>query len=194
VKDLHIPAANLGGAKLEDQINSALTAKFSPGHPSRYIRLDYPLAWLDPDPFTAAHIRERDAEVAVGEAMKQTGMREYYTKAQLAVGEVPDTELGRKYLNSYTPEGSWFVMGVPNIYIVGYPSGTSHGSPYNYDTHVPLAFYGFPFHPGTYREHAEPVDLAATLASLLGINPPTHCIGRVLTEAISAHRAGESQP
>jgi predicted AlkP superfamily pyrophosphatase or phosphodiesterase len=194
VKDLHIPAANLGGAKLEEQINSALTAKFSSGHPARYIRLDYPLAWLDPDPFIAAHVRERDAEVAVGEAMKQTGMRDYYTKTQLGEGEVRDTELGRKYLNSYTPEGSWFVMGVPNIYTVGYPSGTSHGSPYNYDTHVPLAFYGLPFHPGTYREHAEPVDLAATLASLLGINPPTHCIGRVLTEAISPHRAGESQP
>jgi arylsulfatase A-like enzyme len=86
-------------------------------------------------------------------------------------------------------------MGVPNIYSVGSSSGTDHASPYNYDTHVPLALYGLPFQRGTYREHAEPVDLAATLASLLGINAPTHCIGRVLTEAIAPpHRAGESQP
>ena len=53
-------------------------------------------------------------------------------------------------------------------------SGTDHASPYTYDTHVPLAFYGLPFQPGTYRSHAEPVDLAATLASLLGINAPSH--------------------
>jgi predicted AlkP superfamily pyrophosphatase or phosphodiesterase len=196
-KKLRIPAANLDTHKIEEQINSAITTKFSPGHPASYMKLDYPLAWLDPDTFTASHVRERDAELAVGEAMKQAGMREYFTKTQLAEGSVPNTEFGRKYLNSYSPEGSWFVMGVPDIFSVGGTSGTSHTSPYNYDTHVPLAFYGLPFQPGTYRQHAEPVDLAATLASLLGINPPTHCIGRVLTEAIAPpHRGapGESQP
>jgi arylsulfatase A-like enzyme len=55
----------------------------------------------------------------------------------------------------------------------------------SYDTHVPLAFYGLPFQPGTYRGQVEPVDLAATLASLLGINAPTHAVGRVLTEALA---------
>jgi arylsulfatase A-like enzyme len=62
-----------------------------------------------------------------------------------------------------------------------------------------LAFYGVPFQPGTYRTNAEPIDLVATLASLLGINAPTHAVGRVLTEALApAHRSmtptGESQP
>jgi hypothetical protein len=126
--------------------------------------------------------------VAVGEAMKQVGLRDYYTKFQLAAGEVPNTELGRKYLNSYSPEGSWFVMGVPDIYSVGSAAGTDHTSPYNYDTHVPLAIYGLPFRPGTYRESVEPIDLAPTLASLLGINAPTHSVGHVLTEAIAPRR------
>jgi len=76
------------------------------------------------------------------------------------------------------------VMGVPAPFTVGVPEGTDHTSPYSYDTHVPLAFYGLPFQPGTYRTHAEPVDLAVTFASLLGINSPTHAIGRVLTEAL----------
>ncbi len=185
VKKLHIPAANLEAAKLEAQINTAITAKFSAGHPAAYVKLDYPLAWLDEDAFAAAHVREHDAEVAVGEAMKQAGLRDYYTKSQLAAGEAPNTALGRKYLNSYSPEGSWFVMGVPDIYTVGASKGTDHASPYNYDTHVPLAFYGLPFQPGTYRTNTEPVDLAATLASLLGINAPTHSVGRVLTEALA---------
>jgi predicted AlkP superfamily pyrophosphatase or phosphodiesterase len=190
VKKLHIPSANLGAAKLEEQINTSITAKFSPGHPAAYVKLDYPLAWLDEDAFIAAHVRERDAEAAVGEAMKQAGLRDYYTKSQLAVGQVPNTALGRKYLNSYSPEGSWFVMGVPDIYTVGGSKGTDHTSPYNYDTHVPLAFYGLPFQPGTYRTNTEPVDLAATLASLLGINPPTHSVGRVLTEALAPSQPG----
>jgi hypothetical protein len=49
-----------------------------------------------------------------------------------------------------------------------------------------LALYGLPFQAGTYRTHSEPIDLAATLASLLGINAPTHSVGRVLTEALAA--------
>jgi len=206
VKKLHIPAANVDAgkpdaAKLEAQLNSALSAKFSPGHPAAYIKLDYPLAWLDQDAFAVAHLREREAEAAVGEAMKQAGLRDFYSKSQLAQGEVPDTALGRKYLNSYSPEGSWFVIGVPDIYTVGPARGTDHASPYNYDTHVPLAFYGLPFQPGTYRTQAEPVDLAATLASLLGINAPTHAVGRVLTEALApphhstnSSTSGESKP
>jgi hypothetical protein len=198
VRKLRIPAANLDAAKLEAQINQAITSKCSPGHPAAYVKLDYPLAWLDQDAFATSHMHERDAETSVGEAMKQAGLVGYYSKSQLGMGEVPNTVLGRKYLNSYSPEGSWYVMGVPDIYTVGPGKGTDHTSPYNYDTHVPLAFYGLPFQPGTYRTNTEPVDLAATLASLLGINAPTHSVGRVLTEALApAHSGatpGEVQP
>jgi hypothetical protein len=192
-KKLRIPAANLGAGKLEAQINATLTAKFSPAHPASFIKLDFPDAWLDPDAFAAAHAKEHDAETAVGEAMKQAGLlRDYFTKSQLSEGEVPDTALGKKFLNSYSPEGSWYVLGVPDPYTVGSSAGTDHASPYTYDTHVPLAFYGLPFRPGTYRTHAEPVDMAATLASLLGINAPTHAVGRVLTEALASTRYSEN--
>ena len=196
-KKLRIPAANLDAHKLEAQTNDALTARFSPGHAVNYIKLDYPVAWLDQDAFAAAHVKEHDAETATGEAMKQAGLRDYFTKSQLAEGEVPDTALGKKFLHSYTPEGGWYVMGVPEIYTVGSTRGTDHASPYTYDTHVPLAFYGLPFRTGTYRTHAEPVDLAVTLASLLGINAPTHAVGRVLTEALAQphpEKAGGAQP
>src|SRR5579871_1003357 len=190
VKKLRIPAANLDAPKLEGQINAAIVSRFAPDKSATFVRLDYPLAWLDQNAFTSLGVQERDAERAVGEAMKQAGLRGYYTKAQLAEGAVPDTPLGRKYLNSYSPEGSWYVMGIPDIYTVGPAKGTDHASPYNYDTHVPLAFYGLPFAAGTYRSSVEPIDLAVTFASLLGINAPTHATGRVLTEAL-AHRAAE---
>jgi hypothetical protein len=191
-KKVRIPAANLGAGKMEAQINQALAARFSPGHAASYIKLDYPDAWLDQEAFGSAHIKEHDAETAVGEAMKQAGWRDYFTKSQLAAGEAPNTPLGKKFLNSYSPEGGWYVLGVPDLYTVGPATGTDHASPYTYDTHVPLAFYGLPFRVGTYRTHAEPVDLAATLASLLGINAPTHSVGRVLIEALTPTRSAEN--
>jgi len=63
-------------------------------------------------------------------------------------------------------------------------SGTTHFSPWSYDRHVPLAFYGAPFQPGTYRGRVEPVDIAATFASLLGVNQPSASVGRILTESL----------
>lgn len=188
---LHIPAANVSGDKIRAQVNSGLSTRLS--HPAEYVKeFDYPVAWLNPEAFAAAKVNESDAERAVGEALKQAGLRSYYTRSQLERGDVPNTELGLKYLHSYSPLAGWYVLGVPPPYTVGFIGGTDHATPYTYDTHVPLAFYGLPFQAGTYRTHSEPVDLAPTLASLLGINAPTHSVGRVLTEMLVPARRGTS--
>jgi arylsulfatase A-like enzyme len=63
-------------------------------------------------------------------------------------------------------------------------TGTTHFTPWSYDRHVPLAFYGAPFAPGEYHGRVAPVDLAATFASLAGVNMPSASVGRVLKEAI----------
>ncbi len=63
-------------------------------------------------------------------------------------------------------------------------AGTNHFSPWSYDRHVPLAFYGTPFVPGEYHERVAPVDLAVTFAALAGVNLPSAAVGRVLTEAL----------
>ena len=196
-KKLRIPAANLDSAKLNEEINAGLTAKFSPGHAANFVKLEYPLVWLNNDAFAALHVKEKDAEAAVGESLKVPGFHGFYTKSQLAADEIPNTPLGNKYRNSYSPEGSWYVMGIPDIYTVGSAKGTDHATPYSYDTHVPLLLYGLPFQAGTYRKPSQPVDLAPTLASLLGINAPTHSVGRVLTEALAPHHMpnpAESRP
>jgi arylsulfatase A-like enzyme len=192
---LRIPAANLSAAKMRGDLNQALSARLSSGHPAEYVKsFDFPIAWLNEEAFATIKMKEEDAERVTGEALKQIGLRGFYTRSELARGEEPATETGFKYANSYSPLGGWYVMGVPVPYTVGTLNGTDHASPYTYDTHVPLAFYGFPFQPGMYRTHAEPVDLAVTLASLLGINAPTHAVGRVLTEALSPAQHLESTP
>ena len=186
---LRLPAVNIPADKMRAQVNSGLSARLS--HPAEYVKqFDYPVAWLNPEAFAAVKVNEQDAERYVGDALKQAGLRSYYTRSQLERGDAPNTELGLKYLHSYSPLAGWYVLGVPPPFAIGFVGGTDHASPYNYDTHVPLAFYGLPFQAGTYRTHAEPVDLVATLASLLGINVPTHSIGRVLTEMLAPLRRG----
>ena len=185
-KTLRLPAANLDSKALREQINSLLAKKYAK-KADYVLDLDYPVAWLNEEAFagTPAGKKESDAETDAGEAMKQAGLAGYFTKSQLARGETPATETGRRYAHSYSPEGGWYVMGIPTPFNVGSTKGTDHATPFSYDTHVPLAFYGLAFQPGIYRTHAEPVDLAVTLASLLGINAPAKATGRVLIEALA---------
>lgn len=109
-----------------------------------------------------------------------------YTREELAAGQFPMNEFGSILAHSYTTNGGWYVM----VIMAGYQmetlstSKTTHFSPWSYDRHVPLALYGGPFAPGTYHGRVGPVDIAATLASLLGINQPSASVGRILTQAI----------
>ena len=102
----------------------------------------------------------------------------------MAAGQLPATEEGRLILHSYSLNGGWYVMISPGMYELTSAKGTNHFSPYSYDRHVPLAFFGSPFVPGTYHDRVAPVDIAATFASLLRINQPSACVGHVLTEAV----------
>ncbi|HEY2471901.1 MAG TPA: alkaline phosphatase family protein [Terracidiphilus sp.] len=110
-----------------------------------------------------------------------------YTRLQMAGGQLPQTEFGRELAHSYAYHGNWFVM----LVLGGYQmedirswGGTTHFSPWSYDRHVPLAFYGAPFVPGEYHERVAPVDLATTFAAELGVNFPSAAVGHVLTEAL----------
>jgi predicted AlkP superfamily pyrophosphatase or phosphodiesterase len=110
-----------------------------------------------------------------------------YTRLQLATGQLPPSDWGRLLAHSYASHGNWYVMAVLDAYQMsgtGQFAGTTHFSPWSYDRHVPLAFSGAPFLPGEYHERVAPVDLAATLASLAGVNQPSAAVGRVLTEAL----------
>jgi predicted AlkP superfamily pyrophosphatase or phosphodiesterase len=60
----------------------------------------------------------------------------------------------------------------------------SHGSPYDYDSHVPLVFYGTGITPGRHAEFVRMVDLAPTLATLLGVTPLEPLDGVTLRAAL----------
>jgi predicted AlkP superfamily pyrophosphatase or phosphodiesterase len=108
-----------------------------------------------------------------------------YTRQELALGQLPPSEWGLLLAHSYSPNGGWYVMVIPEAFqMQTLAVGTTHFSPWSYDRHVPLGFFGAPFTPGIYHGRVEPVDLAATLASLLGLTQPSASVGKVLTQAI----------
>ena len=115
-----------------------------------------------------------------------------YTRLQLANSQLPPSDWGREIAHSYADHGNWFVMMVLDAYQMsgtGQFAGTNHFSPWSYDRHVPLAFYGAPFAPGEYHDRVAPVDLAVTFSSLAGVNRPSAAVGRVLTEALKPVRS-----
>jgi Type I phosphodiesterase / nucleotide pyrophosphatase len=191
--ELRFPAKNIDGKIVQKNINQQLASRISnkgKGSTAEFVPfITWPVAFLNEQAFKSAGVaNEADAESMVGDMLVAAGMRGYYTRVQLANGQVPHDEFGMRYSRAYSPLPGWYVQGVSPPFVVGYPTGTDHALPYTYDMHVPLAFYGLPFQPGVYRGRCEPVDMAPTLSSLLGINAPTHAIGRVLTEAL--HQPG----
>jgi predicted AlkP superfamily pyrophosphatase or phosphodiesterase len=178
---LHIPAPEVDPKEWAAKINDEIAKQT--GKPGKYV-LGFNLPILSLNVSTFADTKEADAERVAGEALLKTGALAYFTKADLATGKVAGTPMGQKFANSYSPYGPWYVLALPRPFTIPKEEGTTHFSPYSYDTHVPLAFYGAPFQPGVYREHSEPIDLAVTISSLLGITKPAAATGRVLTETL----------
>jgi hypothetical protein len=62
--------------------------------------------------------------------------------------------------------------------------GTDHGTPYSYDTHIPIVFWGMKLKPGKIARPAYTVDIAPTLARMIGVRAPKSVDGRPLREVI----------
>lgn len=203
-----IPAASFSAAAMVDELNKELNARLAPAKTLKFVLAPaLPFIQLDESAFAQVGMKEAEAEALVAKllpgaldatqedllkeppnprGLRPATVRRVYSKTQLAAGDVPATEEGRLLLNSYTTNGGWWVIMTPGLYqMSGFANGgTTHFSPYSYDRHVPLGFFGAPFVPGTYLDKTEPVDIAATFAVLLRVNRPTACVGRVVTEAI----------
>jgi len=90
----------------------------------------------------------------------------------------------RAWRLSYVPGRSGdFLFTAKRNWIVRSGSGTTHGSPYDYDQRVPVMLFGPMIRPGRYATAATPADLAPTFAALTGVKL-TRAQGRALTEAI----------
>ena len=73
------------------------------------------------------------------------------------------------------------------LFSTGINRGTTHGTPYPYDTHVPLMVYGTGIRPGTRNEAVTPQAAAAILAHGLGIAAPAKCERRCRVDSLNAN-------
>jgi hypothetical protein len=106
----------------------------------------------------------------------------------LTIGTTAPTTAGK---NGFHQVRTGDVLFVQEPYFLFGISGTSHFTPWGYDTHVPLIFYGFygaGVKAGSYARGIAVNDVAPTLASFLGIEPPSGSFGRVLPEIVPAAR------
>ena len=65
---------------------------------------------------------------------------------------------------------------------VNYQKGVTHGVAYEYDTHVPLLFYGWKIQPGSGNQPVFVNDIAPTVADWLRINAPNGASGKPVQE------------
>jgi len=110
----------------------------------------------------------------------------------MAAGRMPRNDVTRKMSNAFNLLRSGDVMIVQNpfwyLYHDAEKFAAMHGSPYTYDTHVPVIFAG-PNTKGTRLSRPiEPTDIAATIAEYLGYCPPSNCVGKPLVEVVESRR------
>jgi predicted AlkP superfamily pyrophosphatase or phosphodiesterase len=129
---------------------------------------------------------------AVLDAVRSTtGVADVYRAEELLDRPATQSAIRNAEANSYFPGRSGDLLLVPKPYWLvvssgadkGRDYGTGHGTPYNYDQHVPIFFMGWGIQSGEFLGKATPADIAPTLAALCGITLATRD-GRVLSEAL----------
>lgn len=130
-------------------------------------------------------LKEVQEAIAV-EVLNYDGVEHVYTANQMWQNEYTE---GVPHLiqNGYNQKRSGDVIVVlkPD-YVSHGGTGSTHGSPYSYDTHTPLLFYGKGIHKGSTVTRTEIPDIAATMASLLGIAFPSGVTGKPIVEVLES--------
>jgi predicted AlkP superfamily pyrophosphatase or phosphodiesterase len=122
------------------------------------------------------------------------GIAAVFTRDRIAAKQVSREPLGQRVMNSFDPERSGDLIVVVKPYWTIRTDGTGHGSPYGFDTRVPIVLMGKGIVPGEHLAPVSPLDIAPTLAVLAGVTLP-RAEGHVLREAfvVTPRRPYDSQ-
>jgi predicted AlkP superfamily pyrophosphatase or phosphodiesterase len=183
-----VPARRAHPRTLEAAVSAAMDAQFGAGHGlvARFIPPDF---YLDLAAVERRGLARRDVEAVVEKALLGTGLVEKVYTHERLLGDPPAGDpffpfIRRSFFQPRSPHlivvlKQWVYMGVR-------PGGTGHGTPHEYDRHVPVVFLARGVRPGTYPAACGPEDVAPTLAALLGLEYPLQDAERVLTEMMRA--------
>jgi predicted AlkP superfamily pyrophosphatase or phosphodiesterase len=105
-----------------------------------------------------------------------------YDPRSLARADTVRDAIARRWRHQLPDDVRWEALVTLRPYSIWSDShDASHGSPHDADARVPIIFWGPQFRGGMRREHARVVDIAPTLAAVLGVRPMERLDGRVLT-------------
>lgn len=177
-------AGRVSGSELLARVNSELEARFGvprlvPFSSASALVLDRRLIARQGLDFDAVAEAARSALVA------EEGVAAAYTRAELGSGSRAGAPFFGPMRKSWHPDLSGDVQYVLKPYWMPGSSVATHGSPHPYDTHVPVLVYGPRWiRPGRVDQRVEVVDIAPTLARLLGVAAPSSSEGKPLPLAL----------
>ncbi len=155
------------------------------------ITLDGPLVYVEREAFDGTSLNADKVLASLATALRATpGIARVDRVADLARKDTVKDAVTRRWVHMIPPDSPVEMVFTP---VEGsYPSDAriaEHGAPSDDDSHVPVIFYGPWFKPGRYTERALVVDMAPTLARVVGVPPTERVDGRVLENALVARPA-----
>lgn len=181
-----LPAKRIPKTALPDAVNRAFGAR-NPKLGDAIALFDPPHIYLNKPLLEANNIAWHEAEAIARKALMDTGyVAGVYTAADMT-GEPPaDDPFWALYRNSfYEPRSPHFMVRLKEYYYIDDSQGaTGHGSPYDYDRHVPILFLGGGVTPARHEKDCGPEDIAPTLGKMLGVEMPLEPDTRLLDELV----------
>jgi len=169
-----IDARRATSEELSGPVERALAARF-PGATGLLTDADPTEYVLDREAIAGQGLKVEDVEAEIRKALLSTGLVDaVYSQAQL-VGPRPagDPFFDLHQRAFFAPRSGDLVTRIKKyVYLGGYVGGTGHGTPYDYDRHVPIVFLGPGIAPGRREIETGPEDIAWTLGRLLGLPYP----------------------
>ncbi|MBI3218498.1 MAG: alkaline phosphatase family protein [Bacteroidetes bacterium] len=189
LKDIKIPAGNFPVANVEAGLNDHLQ-KYFPG--KKVIeRMSNDQVFLNQelfagDPKSSGIDLLIATELITNYLQATDGVAQVYPKAIVKQGSYSEGGTKGMIIRGYNfkRSGDIIYQLEPGWITGGSPQGTTHGSSYTYDTHVPILFYGAGIKKGSSSQYHTITDIAPTLSVLLQIKFPSGCTGQPVSEML----------
>ncbi len=149
-----------------------------------------PYLYLNHDLIRKKKLDPAEVEQAVASELKKfKGVAYSVSSSALQSGNLPDTKVIRSIRKNFHAKrsGDIYLVFEPNVFINdfdGLTVASTHGSPWRYDTFVPVMFAGTGLKAATVSRPVTPYDIAPTLANYIGVKPPSGSIGEPLDEVL----------
>ena len=149
-----------------------------------------PYLYLNHDLIRDKGLDQAEVEQAVAEELlKFDGVAYAVSSTALRTDNLPNTLMTRSILHNFHPKrsGDIYLVFEPNVFINDFDGlivASTHGSPWRYDTFVPVIFAGAGLPAVTVSRPVTPYDIAHTLSAYLGVKPPSGSIGMPLPEVL----------